>query len=331
MACLPAVLVALSLAAGCAQTTGVSEYRATKSFEGRCAPPAPETRAVPITELAGEPAERITAGTSGLVLRGFAWQSLQTAEAIEVLPLLLHMTKLEKEAPAAAERELRLLKVRQHILSRISLANLEVSGSAAQAGCEEERAHQLADRLQKAEGARIRQQTLLAVLIGGLTNIATGGLGLALTGSVPVEIASIVGGVLGGAFGWAALYNETKQRYETTPNLLNEIWSGPEQSALFPPAVWRFLHRPMRQEAEGRTFRDELIAGWQQEGRLGTPGTPEARARKQLLFSDGGLYGIDDLVARAQMHDMLESTINLMHQDLEQLMREVVLREAQSE
>jgi hypothetical protein len=238
------------------------------------------------------------------------------------------MTDLEKpDARKQPDGELRLLKVRQQILNRIALANLEVSGSAAQAGCEEERTHQLADRLQKAEGARIKQQTILAVVIGALTNIATGGFGLALSGSVGAEIASIVGGVLGGAFGWAALSNETKYYYVTEPNLLREIWVEPDRSDLFPPAVWRFLHRPMREGAEGRSFRDELIAGWQQEGRLGTPGTPESRARKQLLFSDDGIYGIEDLVARAQMHDMLESTINLMHQDLEHLMREVVVRE----
>ena len=41
--------------------------------------------------------------------------------------------------------------------------------------------------------------------------------------------------------------------------------------------------------------------------------------RKQLLFSNGGLYEGDDLFARAQMLMMLETTIGLLHQDVERL------------
>jgi len=49
--------------------------------------------------------------------------------------------------------------------------------------------------------------------------------------------------------------------------------------------------------------------------------------RKQLLFSRGGVYEGDDLFARAQMLMMLETTIGLLHQDLERLLREVLIRE----
>lgn len=96
-------------------------------------------------------------------------------------------------------------------------------------------------------------------------------------------------------------------------SLLLEVWEGPEHLHLFPESVWRFLNSPMREEQDSRTFREGLLDGWQQEGWLGHPGTQEMESRKQLLFSSGGLYGGDDLFARAQMLMMLETTIGLLH------------------
>jgi len=70
-----------------------------------------------------------------------------------------------------------------------------------------------------------------------------------------------------------------------------------------PNRVWRALNRPMRKEQDSKTYRQEMIDGWQQEGRLGHPGTRQMEARKQLLFSSGGLYEGEDHFARAQMVD----------------------------
>ncbi|MGQ0811896.1 MAG: hypothetical protein ACT4OO_11830 [Nitrospiraceae bacterium] len=250
-----------------------------------------------------------------------SWRALQTAKVVGILPLLKH-------AVSDSQRDydtVQLLSFRVQLLGRLMLAGSEVDSIAAQAGCEEERAHQLADRLQKAQGARIRQQTLIAVVIGGLTNIVTGALGLALAASTAVNIAAVSGGVLGGSFGVAALYDDPRQEYDTPANLLRELWDGPQDSALFPQSVWKFLNGPMKAESGSRTFREELIAGWRQEGRLGGPGTKEAEDRTTLMLNEGGLYSVHDLIVRAQMLDMLEATIHLMHQDLEQLIRTVMM------
>lgn len=55
---------------------------------------------------------------------------------------------------------------------------LEVSGTAAETDCEMKRARELMDRLQKAEGARVKQLTLTAIILGAAA-IVTGGFGLA--------------------------------------------------------------------------------------------------------------------------------------------------------
>jgi len=304
---IPLLIFLLSCTSNCTQTTEVTEYRATQSFEQRCSPPALEQRTVSLAEIVSpstEPEQPLSATPRPAV---FSWRILQIADAIGVLPLLKQMPFLDAEVAQHQEgREIRLLKTRQQILGRILLGMLEVSGTTAHLGCEEERAHQLADRLQKAEGARVRQQTLLGVIFGGLANIAAGAFGIAVAGDAG-NIASIIFGAASTAFGSAALYPETKQDYETSPNLLREIWEGPEESTLFPKSGWRFLNRPINEEAGGRTFREELIAGWQQEGRLGEPGSRESRQRKQLLFAERGEYSGQDLLVRSQMLDMLKS------------------------
>lgn len=222
----------------------------------------------------------------------------------------------------------RMVEIRQEMFGRILLAMLEVSGTAAEVDCEMERARELMDRLQKAEGARVKQLTLTAIILGGLAAVVTGGFGLAAGGAVASNVASIAGGTLAGGFGIAALYPETQHDYRSQRNLLREVWQGPSHTELFPRPVWRFLNQRMKKETNGRTFREELVSNWQQEGRLGTPGSADARARKGLVFGDGGIYHIEDLQALVQMLDMLRTMINLMNEDLEQLIREVMIRQA---
>jgi hypothetical protein len=84
----------------------------------------------------------------------------------------------------------------------------------------------------------------------------------------------------------------------------------------------------MKEQEEHRTFRDELINGWRQEGRLGAEGSAEERKRIQLLFAEGGTYRSSDLVVRGQMLDMLRATIVLMNRELELLIREVMIQMA---
>jgi hypothetical protein len=84
----------------------------------------------------------------------------------------------------------------------------------------------------------------------------------------------------------------------------------------------------MKEDSGSRSYRDELIDGWRQEGRLGAEGSPEERHRIELLFADHGQYRSSDLVVRGQMLDMLRATITLMNQDLEVLIRELMIQMA---
>ena len=78
------------------------------------------------------------------------------------------MAALEsEEGQKQPNAELQLLKVRHQIVSRIALADLEVTSMTAQAACEEARAREVADRLLKSALIRARQ-------LGGWPSLSAG-------------------------------------------------------------------------------------------------------------------------------------------------------------
>jgi hypothetical protein len=127
-----------------------------------------------------------------------------------------------------------------------------------------------------------------------------------------------------------ALYHETGESFRHTDNILREIWEDTEDPVYLPPSIWRFLRRPMREGESPRTYRDEIIAGWRQEGRLGDEESELEAIRAQLFFGDGGVYTTNDLQRRTQMLDSLRATVLLLNQDLEQLVKELIIQSSLS-
>ena len=328
---LPVMTFCLSMVgSGCALTTGYSEQRTTQSNEHRCAPERIEQqlRAVSLEEVDHSHDDPLTQAARVRVPTSFSWRAVQTARAIDILPLLNQIELLEESAAPDPSSPIKLLALRQEALGRVLLALIAVSSTTAHVSCEIERTYEVADRLKNAENARVKQQTLAAVIIGAGAAIASGGFSVAATSSIGEGIAAIIGGTIAGALGISALYQESEQHFDHRDNILREVWEKPSQPRYFPPSVWEFLNRPMKDESGSRSFRDELINGWRQEGRLGAEGSDEERQRIALLFADGGLYRSSDLVVRGQMLDMLRATIALMNQDLELLIRELMIQMA---
>jgi hypothetical protein len=256
----------------------------------------------------------------------FSWRTIQTAGVIDVLPLLSRFEILEERSITSAKDAVRLQEVRQEILSRVTLAMLEVSSAVAKTTCEIERSSEVVDRLRVAENTQIRRQTLLAILVGAAAAAASGGLAIADISGVSEGIASIVGGTLAGVFGVTALYHESEESFRHPDNILREIWEDTESPVYLPLSIWRFLRRPMKEGSGERTYRDEIIAGWRQEGRLGGEESDLQTTRARLFFGDGGVYTTDDLQRRTQMLDSLRATVLLLNQDLELLVRELMIQ-----
>lgn len=321
------LMTIFGFASGCATSPQVPDdaKSSVHSVIRRCGPSSPTGRqAVLPTELPPVQSDRRLRKSGTSELSKFSPQALDIADIIGVGELVAQIPALE-EAARSLEGAVRLLVLRQQITDRILLAFLEVARTASEADCEEERADQLADRLQDARDRRVQHLTVFAIVGGALVGVLGGALTLA-DHETAAGIGEIFGGSLETAFGTGALFVGTKQEFRHERNLLREVWEGPSEPSLFPSSVWRFLNRPLPDDPRQQSLRETLIARWYQHGRFGKPGSETERRRIALFFGDGGRYEIEDLRARAAMLDLLEADISLMSQDLERLMQEVLGR-----
>lgn len=317
------VLASLLLGA-CASTLPVS--KGTYTFDRRCLPTASAPRRMPVSQVDTSTAPRERADSSDAV-KLYSPIAVHAADVMDVLPLLNTMARLENErAPAV-----RLERARRQLTIRLQLATLEVSGLVAEIECEVQRADEVQDRLKQVQTTRTTTKTILGVVFGGLANILSGGIGMATAAGDAANIASAAGGTLEVLFGASANFTKVRQEFSHPHNHLAALWDGKPENDFFPHSVWRFLTQPDIRDLHGHSLRDVMIQTWNEEGRLGEPGSQQEKERKALLFGAGGLYDPEDLHVREAMLQQLESSIQLMHQDLETLLREVLIRQTLEE
>ena len=116
-------------------------------------------------------------------------------------PLLRQLPSLEREVTEGREgADIRLVKIQLKVQSRMLLAMAEAARTAGIVRCEQARADELADSLAESRERRSNAHTLTSVIIGGLTDALTGGLGLLAT-QMPTAIIGMVGGGLQSLFG----------------------------------------------------------------------------------------------------------------------------------
>lgn len=252
------------------------------------------------------------------VVKRLTVRMVKTADAIGVIPFLNRLPDLETEVRQKQEgAELHLLQNNQHIQTMIMLALTEAGHTAGAVRCEQARATELANRLEVGQQKTAASNTTVAVVTSGLTDVAMGVL-TALTSGLVLAITGGGGGVLQLPFAFAALYGQDTQEFRHERNVLKDISDKPEASSLFPPSVWAFLNEPRQ---EGKSLRDRLVERWQ-------PQDGEDKERQEelvLLLSTGGPYTVTNLRRRAALLEELAASIDLMHDDLQLLIREVLV------
>lgn len=254
--------------------------------------------------------------------------AIHVADVADLLPYLNRLARLQLEQASSGDIE----RARRRVTTHLQLATMQVSSIVAEIECEVQRADEVQDRLKQVQTSRTTTQTILGVIFGGLANILSGGIGMATQAGDASHIASVAGGTLEVLFGTSANFTKVRQEFSHPHNHLQAFWDGEgREREFFSPGVWRFLTEPDIRDVEGHSLRDVLIETWNEAGRLGEPGSREEQRRKALLFGQGGLYDSEDLHVREAMLQQLESSIQLMHQDLETLLREVLLQQAVEE
>ena len=318
------LLSSLLLTAGCVST--LPPPASTYSFDRRCLSVAPEVRSHPVSQ--DERRQELNdAVEREAAVKLYSPIGVHIADVTGLLPLLNRMARLELQPAASTDIE----RVRRKLVTRLQLATLEVSGLVAEIECEVQRADQVQDHLKDIQLTRITSQTILGVIFGGLANIVSGGIGLATGAGDVGNIASVAGGALEVLFGSSANFTKVRQEFSHPRNHLAVVWEGSPQSELISQRAWRFLTESSTRELEGNSLRDVMLKTWREGERLGEPGSVREKERKALLFGSGGVYDSDQLHVREAMLQQLESSIQLMDQELETLLREVLIRQAEEE
>lgn len=245
----------------------------------------------------------------------------QIAQIIGLEDLVAQIPILEGEVSRNVEgARLRLLELRQELSDQLLLALFDASSVAAELECEKGRAEAVAAGLDEIQNDIQQRRTVIALI-----SDATAGLfsGIFLFGGSEVlaGAADVVGNILQGSYGYAALGG--LQHYELLQqrNLMQDVWEGPEYSALYPDSVWRFLNWPQN-NGRSQSRRDVIIQDWKKH--LGEAGSEKEERYKQLFFGEGGVYTVPELRHRAEMLDRLKAAVRLMSQDLNLLFKETL-------
>jgi hypothetical protein len=320
----PALLSSLLFTGGCAST--LPPPATTYSFDRRCQSVSSELRSPPASNSNKLQAQNtfVEQEAAGKL---YSPTAIHIADVMELLPLMNRMAQLEIEHAALLDIE----RVRRKVVTRLQLATLEVSGLVAEIECEVQRADQVQDRLKDIQTTRITSQTIFGVIFGGLANILSGGIGMATAAGDAGNIVSVTGGALEVLFGTSANFTKVRQEFSHPHNHLAAVWYGSQQSEFFSDRAWRFLTDPGIRDLKGQSLRDVMLQTWQEEGRLGEPGSLREKEREELLFGSGGVYDSQQLHVREAMLQQLESSIQLMDQELATLLREILMRQAVEE
>lgn len=312
------LIAEISLLSGCVNLTPAGTHSVDTEITDHCRSPA-KAHSVAAIPTSGLPllSSLIQGNTSDQLHNYFSEQALRTAETVGVLPYLQHLIAIRDFQGRSL---FRVLLLRQELYAHTMLAILEIESATAEIVCERDRADQVADRIDEVDGSRVKQLTIASIVIGGVANIVTGAASLAFTSSTAADASSIAGGALSTWLGVSALVTHSKVYFRHDPNILHEVWEDPRQPQIVSPILWRYLHRSGEPMASAP--RTNLVNSWRQLGRLGAPDSDIEGHRRSLFFGSGGEYMASELRARASMLQTLETTLRLLHEELEALIRE---------
>jgi hypothetical protein len=255
------------------------------------------------------------------MLARFSKKSWQLASLLGVEDGLQELMLLEEKGKSnfTTEDRLQWLELKQHVAERVDLASLEISATAAELDCEEERADQYKELLREKVSKAERKITVAAIITGAATGLLVGVMNLTNAGNENLsEEIAIAGGITEATLGILSLKIDRNIVFSHERNHLKDIWYGADSTANFPPLIWYYLSLPFNEGAP--SLRESLKAQWQSMDQLSL----REEKRSSLYFGEGGKYSADELDDRSSMLDQLEARISLMKKDLQLITKELI-------
>lgn len=252
-------------------------------------------------------------------------RSVLMAEVLGINALINQFHRIllaQKQEPDDSNR-IQLLESYLRIQHRIQIASLAVSGIASELDCEEERCDQIATYISGIESRRETRLTVSAITIGALGAIVSGVLLLNNPETISVEYIGIGVGVTEAVLGVFILKSGNEVEFHHPRNPLKAIWTGEDKDGIFPSFVWRYLNHPKISDHPEFTLRDQIVGRWISFSQFDLKSPKKQQEFEQKYFGEIGKYSSDELFYRADMHDQVESNVNLVKQDLTQLALEL--------
>lgn len=273
-----------------------------------CAPPSPyvyDSTYIPLTDI--KPLLQFDT----LLAKKYSYEDLLIANATGTLLLLQDLVHLEENK---AENSLvYILQKKQQIFNRLLLASIEVASLAAELDCESERSKQLASYLDQLNDTRVQRFTILSVVTGAVTGIATLG-NHTSKGQIAVGVTgSIVSALFGGL---AVISSKQKIVFNHKRNLLTDIWNESKTSPYYPPFIWFTLQGKEFTNSKEHSSFHNIKERWIAEGMVDTA----EKKQVELYFGKGGKYNANDLHTRTNMINQLKAEVRSVNQHLQSLM-----------
>lgn len=273
-----------------------------------CAPPSPyvyDSSYIPLTDI--KPLLQFDT----LLAKKYSYEDLLIANATGTLLLLQDLIHLESNK---SENSLvYILQKKQQIFNRLLLASTEVASLAAELDCESERSKQLAGYLDQLNDTRVQRFTVLSVVTGAITSIATLG-NHTSKGQIAVGVTgSIVSALFGGL---AVVSSKQKIVFNHKRNLLTDVWNESKTSPYYPPFIWFILQGKEFTNSKQYSSFHNIKERWIAEGMVDTV----KKKQVELYFSKGGKYSANDLHARTNMINQLKAEVRSVNQHLQSLM-----------
>jgi hypothetical protein len=234
----------------------------------------------------------------------------------ELTAALLGLHALFVEAPRDDAARLR-------IATRLEEARILVASTRAELDCAEESARQLADYLTRSASTITQATTIASIVTAAATGIVSTFLSVNEAPAHAQEGFAIGGGVVVAGLGAASLSVHPRATVPHERNLLADVWTGPKESAAYPPVVWGYLTQPALSNEQRVSIREKIVGRWR--GLRGIGDDPRTAA---LLFGSGGPYDAETLRTRAAMLADVKAEVDLMNQDLAALAAQLFRHDA---
>lgn len=206
------------------------------------------------------------------------------------------------------ETSVRLNALKQQIDNRVWLANSEIDALSAELDCEGERIDQIAQFIDDKNSKSNNKLTVASIVIGAVSGITS----VLITKESINNGVAIGAGVIGAGLGFATLNPKGKKiELITTRNLLRDIWLEQNNNDIS-PFVWYMLTEPRF----SNTGKSSLLKNTKNRWLLYQFDDNLKLANQSVNFSSGGIYFAEDLHARSQMINQLQSVVRSTKQNL---------------